>query len=79
MLTWHDNHATIIRLTDATERTCELGHFAGRGLCFLNIPRCDHSELRIDPRLARELATILSHFADFRQLPHRPTAPDYSI
>lgn len=79
-MTWHDNIATIIRVTDPLERSMEIGHFAGWSLCFLKFRFTGQSEFRVGRHQARELSHIFDHFALHGQLPfqHR-VEPEYFI
>lgn len=71
MMAWHDSVATIIRVTDPMERSIEIGHFAGRSLCFLNFMYVGQSEFRIGRQQAREMSDVLDHFARHGSLPVR--------
>ena len=72
-MVWKDSVATIIRLTDPTERSMEIGHFAGRGLCFLNFMYAGQDEFRVGQKQAQELAAIFDHFAKHGELPKGPS------
>lgn len=79
MITRRDDTATCLDLCDATHRTFTIGHSHSGSLAFLNLALCRDKELRIDRRVAAEIAHILDHFARHNQLPRSFPPPDFMI
>lgn len=79
MFTRRDDHATCLDLYDATHRRFTIGHFHAGSLAFLNLARARDKELRIDRRVAAEIAHIMDHFARHNQLPRAFPEPDFQI
>lgn len=74
---FHDGFATRIEVYDATCRSVDLCHFAGRTTLSVVLPdNHRYREIRADRRTARELAALFDHFARHEQLPHRHAPPD---
>ena len=79
MFTRRDDIATCFDLYDATHRKFTLAHFAACSLASMNLADARHSEIRIDRRVAGEIAHLLAHFARHNQFPQSFPQPDFMI
>lgn len=76
---YHDDIATRVEIDDAGHRQVNLTHFAGRGTMTMFMQQGNHLEMRIDRRVAAELAILFDHFARNGQLPISFPQPEHYI
>lgn len=79
MVTAEPGFATQLSFEDASWRPFSLVHYHGRGTATFFLKDHRHHELRIDRRVARELARTFDHFARHQELPLWGHEPDWSI